>query len=78
MARRAAKQRGGRTCVLVYEVDDAALRKLSNRKFAQPGNRSWTKFVLANRNPRMKTADHNRDNRYDWILGPIVDDGLAF
>lgn len=78
MARRTAKQRGGRKCILVYEVDDAALRKLSNRKFAQPGNRSWAKFVLANRNPRMKAADHNRDNRYDWILGPIADDGLAF
>ena len=77
-ARRSVRQRGGRMCILVYEVDEVALRKLSNRKFSQPGNRVWAKFVLANRNPRMKADDHNRDNRYDWVVGPIADDGLAF
>lgn len=78
MARRAVRQRGGKACVLVYEIDEAVLRGLKHRKFVQPGNRSWAKFVLANRNPRLKSADHNRDNRYDWVVGPIADDGLAF
>lgn len=78
MARRAVRQRGGRECVLSYEVDERALRELSHLRFVQPGNRTWAKFVLANRNPQMKAKEHNRDNRYDWVVGPIADDGLAF
>lgn len=77
-ARRAVRQHGGEPVVLSFEIDEAAMRQLSFRKFAQPGNRAWAKFVLANRNPRMKAADHNRDRRYDWVVGPIADDGLAF
>lgn len=26
----------------------------------------------------MTATDHNRDRRYDWVVGPIADDGLAF
>lgn len=78
MARRAVRQYGGRISILVYEIDEAALKKLSHRRFAQPGNRTWARFVLANRNPGMKATDHNRDCRYDWVVGPIADDGLAF
>ena len=77
-ARRTVKQCGGKPVVLVFEVDDKKLQSLKNRQFAQPGNRAWAKFVLANRNPRMKWSDHNRDNRFDWVVGPIADDGLAF
>ena len=71
-------QRGGKSVVLAFEVDEAQMRQLSFKKFAQPGNRTWAKFVLANRNPDMAAADHNRDRRYDWVVGPIADDGLAF
>lgn len=77
-AQRAVRQRGGEPVVLAFEIDDAAMRRLSFRRFAQPGNRTWAKFVLANRNPKMKATDHNRDRRYDWVVGPIADDGLAF
>ena len=77
-ALRAVRQRGGEPFVLVFEVDEAKMRMMTFKKFAQPGNRTWAKFVLANRNPGMKASDHNRDRRYDWGVGPIADDGLAF
>ena len=75
---RAVRQRGGKSVVLVFEIDETNMQQLSFKKFAQPGNRTWAKFVLANRNPKMAASDHNRDRRYDWVVGPIADDGLAF
>ena len=35
---------------------------------------------MANRRPRSQAVDHNRDNRYDIVVGPIADDrmGLLF
>ena len=75
---RAVRQRGGTPVVLAFEVDETKMRQMAFKKFAQPGNRTWAKFVLANRNPKMEASDHNRDRRYDWVVGPIADDGLAF
>lgn len=77
-ALRTVRQRGGEPVVLVFEVADKEMRKLTCKRFRQPGNRAWAKFVLANRNPEMAASDHNRDRRYDWVVGPIADDGLAF
>lgn len=77
-ALRTVQQRGGEPVVLVFEVADKEMRKLTCKRFRQPGNRAWAKFVLANRNPEMAASDHNRDRRYDWVVGPIADDGLAF
>ena len=77
-ALRTVRQRGGEPVVLVFEVADKEMRKLTGKRFRQPGNRAWAKFVLANRNPDMTASDHNRDRRYDWVVGPIADDGLAF
>ena len=48
---RAVRQRGGNPVVLVFEIDAERMRQLSFKRFAQPGNRAWAKFVLANRNP---------------------------
>lgn len=75
---RAVRQRGGVPVVMVFEIEEKAMRTLPHKQFAQPGNRSWAKFVLANRNPGLKAEDHNRDRRYGWVVGPIADDGLAF
>ena len=75
---RAVRQRGGVPVVMVFGIEERAMRTLPHRRFAQPGNRSWAKFVLANRNPGLKAEDHNRDRRYGWVVGPIADDGLAF
>ena len=77
-ARRAVRQRGGEPFVLVFDVDETKMRQLPFKRFGQPGNRAWAKFVLANRNPGMAASDHNRDRRYAWVVGPIADDGLAF
>ena len=64
--------------MLVFEIDEKKMRQLPFKRFTQPGNRTWAKFVLANRNPGMVASDHNRDRRYGWVVGPIADDGLAF
>ena len=77
-ALRAVRQRGGEPVVLVFEIDERKMRQLPFKRFTQPGNRAWAKFVLANRNPGMAASDHNRDRRYSWVVGPIADDGLAF
>lgn len=77
-ALRTVRQRGGSPVVLVFEIGVARMKKLSFKEFAQPGSRTWAQFVLANRNPKMAASDHNRDRRYDWVVGPIADDGLAF
>ena len=34
-------------------------------------------FVMANRRPDMLSADHNRDNRYGVVVGPVANDDLA-
>lgn len=77
-ALRAVRQHGGEAKVMVFEVEDKLLHKLNYKRFSQPGNRAWAKFVLANRNPGMKAEDHNRDRRYDWVVGPIADDDWLF
>ncbi len=77
-ALRAVRQHGGEPFVMVFEIDAKKMRLLPSKKFAQPGNRAWAKFVLANRNPGMAASDHNRDRRYGLVVGPIADDGLAF
>ena len=66
-ALRAVRQHGGEPCVLVFEIDEKKMRQLPFKRFAQPGNRTWAKFVLANRNPGMAASDHNRDRRYSWV-----------
>jgi len=77
-ALRTVRQHGGEPFVMVFEIDEKKMRQLPFKNFAQPGNRAWAKFVLANRNPGMSASDHNRDRRYGWVMGPIADDGLAF
>ena len=32
---------------------------------------------MANRMFRTQVADHNRDNRYDLVIGPIADDRMG-
>ena len=34
-------------------------------------------LVMANRLFRTQAADHNRDNRYDLVIGPIADDRMG-
>ena len=34
-------------------------------------------FVMANRRPQADATDHNRDNRYGMVIGPVANDDLA-
>ena len=34
-------------------------------------------FVMANRRPNIPAHDHNRDNRYGLVIGPVANDDLA-
>jgi len=63
--------------VLVFEFDEKALPSLSVREFSNPINADFAQFVMANRMLRTKATDHNRDNRYDLVKGPIADDRMG-
>ena len=66
--------------VYVYDFDDSDLTTLNVKRFAQVVDELFARFVMANRRPRSQAVDHNRDNRYDIVVGPIADDrmGLLF
>lgn len=63
--------------VYVYTFDDADLSELSIRRFTSVVNEEFALFVMANRQMRSKMPDHNRDNRYDIVVGPIADDRMG-
>ncbi len=63
--------------VYVYEFDDSDIMDLSVRRFAPKVDEEFAMFVMANRQLRSRTEDHNRDNRYDIVIGPIADDKMG-
>lgn len=65
---------GGSPIVMVYEFDDRA--KLNVKRFVSP-TREWALFVRANRRENVDATDHNRDSRYDLVIGPIANDKLS-
>jgi len=67
---------GGIAVVRRYEISDAALSDLKIRRFSAP-SREWALFVRSNRRPNAGSLDHNRDNRYDLVIGPIANDKLS-
>lgn len=71
---------GASKYVYVYDFDDLDLSALNVRRFAPTVNAEFAMFVMANRQVRTSATDHNRDNRYDIVIGPIADDkmGLLF
>jgi len=76
MARRTVKRFGGKPYVMTFELDDSRLADYHLRRFSAP-NEDWAMFVMANRRPSREAADHNRDNRYGVVIGPIANDDLA-
>lgn len=76
MARRSVKRYGGRPYVMTFEFDEASIAELPVRRFPLP-NEAWAMFVMANRRPSKEASDHNRDNRYAVVTGPIANDDLA-
>ena len=79
-AEKTARQRvvrlGGVPKVMVFEADDGVFDSLNVKKFAEPC-REWALFVKANRKIDQPAEDHNRDNRYDVVVGPIANDKLS-
>ena len=56
---------------------DAVNDLLNLRRFAPTVNEEFARFVMANRQARTTATDHNRDNRYDIVTGPIADDRMG-
>lgn len=79
-AQRTALQRvdrlGGVAIVKRYTLSDSALSGLSVKRFSAPC-REWALFVRSNRREQVESSDHNRDNRYDLVVGPIANDKLS-
>ena len=75
-ARQRVARLGGTAKVMMFEWDDDALDAFSVKKFEEP-SREWALFVRANRKVEVLANDHNRDNRYDVVVGPIANDKLS-
>jgi len=77
MARRTVRRYGGKPYVMTFECDvDAAILQLPVKTFASPSV-DWALFVMANRRPSSEMMEHNRDNKYGIVVGPIANDDLA-
>ena len=76
MARRTVRRFGGRPYVMVFEFDESRLRDVPVKRFPGPSE-EWAMFVMANRRPDAPAADHNRDDRYGLVVGPVANDDLA-
>ena len=76
MAIRTTRRFEGRPYVMTFEFDAAMLDGVPVKRFSAPSE-EWAMFVMANRRPDMTAADHNRDNRYGVVVGPVANDDLA-
>lgn len=63
--------------VYVYDFDETKLAGVKVRRFDPVVDESFARFVMANRQTRTQSADHNRDNRYDIVIGLIADDKMG-
>ena len=76
MAHRTVRRFGGRPYVMAFEFDDSRLGDTPVKRFPTP-TEEWALFVMANRRPNAPARDHNRDNRYGLVVGPVANDDLA-
>lgn len=76
MARRIVKRYGGSPYVMTFEFDLEKASTIPVKRFSIP-DVDWAMFVMANRRPQLAAEDHNRDNRYGMVQGPIANDDLA-
>ena len=76
MAKRTVRRFGGKAYLMTFEFDEAALVDVPVKRFPQPSE-EWAMFVMANRRPQVAATDHNRDNRYGMVVGPVANDDLA-
>ena len=61
---------------MTFEFDEAGLADVPVKRFQRP-SAEWAMFVMANRRQYVEAADHNRDNRYGMVVGPVANDDLA-
>jgi len=76
MAHRTVKRYGGEPMIMTYEFDESQVGGMSIRRFDGP-SKEWALFVMANRRAEKPAEDHNRENRYGLVIGPIANDDLA-
>ena len=76
MALRTVKRFGGTPFLMTYDFDEAQLEKLNQKLFEVPSV-EWAMFVMANRRADNSAKDHNLDNKYDIVVGPVANDDLA-
>jgi len=76
MAKRTVRRFGGKAYLMTFEFDEADLVDVPVKRFPQPSE-GWAMFVMANRRPQIAADDHNRDNRYGMVVGPVANDDLA-
>ena len=76
MAKRTGRRFGGKAYLMTFDFDEAALADVPVKRFPQPSE-EWAMFVMANRRPQVVATDHNRDNRYGMVAGPVANDDLA-
>lgn len=76
MALRTVKRFGGTPFLMTYDFDEAQLEKLNQKLFEVPSV-VWAMFVMANRRADNSAKDHNLDNKYDIVVGPVANDDLA-
>lgn len=76
MATRTVRRFGGAPFVMTFDLDESKLAGVPVRRFDGP-DADWALFVMANRRPQMQSSDHNRENRYGMVSGPIANDDLA-
>jgi hypothetical protein len=76
MALRTVRRFGGTPFLMTYDFDEAQLEKL-NQKLFEVSSVEWAMFVMANRRADNNAKDHNLDNKYDVVVGPVANDDLA-
>lgn len=77
MAERVVRFTGeGNPVVLAFEFDEEAARRRSLVRDYPVMDRTWVRFILANRLGDASSADHNLDLRYDIVHGYVADDRL--
>ena len=76
MALRTVRRFDGRPYVMTFEFNESLLGGVPVKRFAMPSE-EWAMFVMANRRPDTLAVDHNLDNRYGLVVGPVANDDLA-
>ena len=76
MAHRTVKRFGGSPYVMTYDFNDADLERFTLRRFDKP-TVEWAMFVMVNRRGVIDAQEHNLDNKFDVVVGPIANDDLA-